>query len=129
MLLKCLIVSCFFLVGYAGSEKAVTLGFLQGHLRVVSPKPVELADGNGPTVTADTFAEYPLVVLNHNTKKEISRFIADKNGNYRVALPPGTYVLDVQDRVRKHVRAKPQQFTVVSNETVSVDIEMDTGIR
>ena len=131
MFLKCLIVSCLFLrlAGHAASEQAVALGFLQGHLRIVSAKPVELADGNGPTVTAETFAEYPLIVLNHDTKKEVFRFIADKNGNYRVALPPGTYVLDVQDRVRKHVRAKPQQFTVVSNETVRVNMDMDTGVR
>jgi hypothetical protein len=46
-----------------------------------------------------------------------------------VALPPGDYLLDVQDRARKHVRAKPQSFTVGSNQTVRVDMDMDTGIR
>ena len=28
-----------------------------------------------------------------------------------------------------HVRAKPQPFTVVSNQTVRVDMDIDTGIR
>jgi hypothetical protein len=51
------------------------------------------------------------------------------NRDYRVALPPGAYVLDVQDRARKHVRAKPQAFTIVSNQTVRVDMDLDTGIR
>jgi hypothetical protein len=36
---------------------------------------------------------------------------------------------DVQDRARKHVRAKPQRFTVVSKQTVHVDMDIDTGIR
>jgi hypothetical protein len=62
-------------------------------------------------------------------KKQIARVTADENGNYRVGLPPGNYVLDVQDRVRKRVRARPQPFTVVSNQTVRVDMDIDTGIR
>jgi len=52
------------------------------------------------------------------------------NGNYRIALPPGDYILDVQGRLPKgHVRAKPQRFTVVSNQTVRIDMDIDTGIR
>ena len=38
-------------------------------------------------------------------------------------------VLDVQDRRRRHVRATPQPFTVVANQTVHVDMNIDTGIR
>jgi len=33
------------------------------------------------------------------------------------------------DRAAKLVRAKPQSFTVVSNQTVHVEIDIDTGIR
>jgi hypothetical protein len=55
---------------------------------------------------------------------------ADEKGNYRVAVPPGDYVLDVQDRRRRrHVRAAPQPFTVASNQTAHVDMNIDTGIR
>ena len=115
MFLKYLILGCLFLspLCCTASDKAVPPGFMQGHLRIVSPKPVELADGNAPALTTETYTEYPL----------------DGNGNYRVALPPGAYILDVQDRARKHVRAKPQRFTVVSNQTVRVDMDIDTGIR
>jgi hypothetical protein len=111
------------------ADKAAPSGFLQGHLQIVSPKPVELAAGEAPTVTAETFAEYPLIVLSQDTKKEVALIIADGHGNYRVALPPGAYILDVQDRARKHVRAKPQRFTVVSKQTVHVDMDIDTGSR
>jgi hypothetical protein len=38
-------------------------------------------------------------------------------------------VLDVQDRRHRHFRAKPQPFTVVSNQTVRVDMNIDTGVR
>ncbi len=49
---------------------------------------------------------------------------------YRVALPLSDYILDAQGRPPKgHVRAKPQRFTVASNQTVHVDMSIDTGIR
>jgi len=44
-------------------------------------------------------------------------------------LAPGNYILDVQDRKHKHVRVTAQRFTVVSNKTVRVDMDIDTGIR
>ena len=57
-------------------------------------------------------------------EKEIARVTADENGNYRVVLPPGDYVLKVQERTRTHLRCKPQQFTIVSNQTVRVDMDI-----
>ena len=70
-----------------------------------------------------------MVVLSEERKQEIARFSADAKGDYRIALPPGAYVLDIQDRERKHVRAIPRRFTVVSNQTIHLNMEMDTGVR
>ena len=53
----------------------------------------------------------------------------DENGKYRVALPPGAYILDVQDRVAKRVRAKQQPFAVVSNQTIRIDMNIFIGFR
>ena len=128
--LKYLIFACIFLVlATTGSLNAAPPGFLEGHLKIVSSKEVELADGNTPTPSAEAYAEYPLIILSQDGKKEIARVTADEKGNYHVALPPGNYVLDVQGRAPGHVRAKPQQFTVVSNQTVRVDMDIDTGVR
>ena len=62
-------------------------------------------------------------------EKEIASVTADGDGNYRAALPPGDYILDAEGRTRAHVRAKPQPFTMVSNQTVHMDIAVDTGVR
>jgi hypothetical protein len=126
--LKNLIVGCIFLVlaGGATSSDALPSGVMEGHLKILSPKPIELGDENAATVTAEDYAEYPLLILSRREKKEIARITADTNGNYRAVLPPGDYVLDVQGRPRKHVRWKPQPFTVVSNQTVRVDMTIDT---
>ena len=129
--LKYLIFACIFLVlAASGSINAAPPGFLEGHLKIVSPKEVELADGrHARRRVTEAYAEYPLIILSHDGKKEIARVTADEKGNYHVALPPGNYVLDVQGRSPGHVRAKPQQFTVVSNQTVRVDMDIDTGVR
>ncbi|MGE5208983.1 MAG: hypothetical protein ACM3KL_06605 [Alphaproteobacteria bacterium] len=127
--LKCLIFACAFLVLVGSAPvKAGPQGFLEGNLKIYSPKEVELA-GETPSKTAHNYVEYPLIILNGDTRKQVAQVTADENGRYRVALPPGDYVLDVQDRMRRHVRAAARPFKVVTNQTVHVDMNLDTGVR
>jgi hypothetical protein len=126
--LKNLIAGCIFLAlaGSATSSDALPPGAMEGHLKILSARGVDLGDENAATATAKNYADYPLLVLSRDKQKEIARITADTNGNYRVALPPGPYILDVQDRAAKRIRAKPQRFTVVSNQTVRVDMDIYT---
>jgi hypothetical protein len=119
-----------FLLACGASLNAAEQGFLEGHLKIIFGMAVGPSDEMPRAEAApESYAEYPLTVLSQDEKKEIARVTADKNGNYRVGLPPGNYVLDVQDRVRKHVRARPQPFTVTSGQTVRVDMNIVIGIR
>jgi len=131
LFVKCLIAGCVFLilVDRSTANDAVPPGFVEGHLKIVSLKTVELADGNVEKGTSENYAEYPLIILSQDGKKEVARVTADEKGNYRAALPPGDYILDVLGRRPGGVRAKPQPFRVVSNQTVRVDMDIDTGIR
>jgi hypothetical protein len=105
-------------------------GFLEGHLKIVAPQAVQIAEaGTAKGAAVDEYSRYPLVVFSNAGHKEVARVTADKEGNYRVALPPGDYVLDAKGRAPGHVRATPRRFTVVSNQTVHPDFELDTGIR
>jgi hypothetical protein len=131
MRLKFLLLGWVFLVsvGCFASDNAAP-GFLEGHLRILPFREVELADGTPSKVSAGNYADYPLIILSKDGKKEIARVTADGNGNYRLTLPPGDYILDVQGRPPTgHLRAKPRRFTVVSNQTVRVDMDIDTGVR
>ncbi len=128
---KSLVAACIFsaLAG-TGSITAAPQGVMEGHLKIVSQMAVEPSDEMPrPEVVPESYSEYPLVILSKDTKKEIARVTPDESGNYRVALPPGAYVLDVQDRARKRLRAKPQPFTVVPNQTVRVDMSIVLGFR
>jgi hypothetical protein len=119
-----------FLLGGSPSINAASQGFLEGHLKIIFGMAVEPSDDMPrPEGAPRSYAQYPLVVLSQEEKKEIARVTADEKGNYRVGLPPGNYVLDVQDLVAKHIRAAPQRFTVVSNQTVHVDMNIVIGIR
>jgi len=128
--LKHLLSGCVFFL-FAGSTliNAAPQGFVEGHLKIISPKEVELADQTPSKITAENYAAYPLIILSRDQKNEIARVTADENGNFRVALRPGDYVVDVQRRGHGHIRARPQPFTVTSNRTVHVDMNIDTGIR
>jgi len=118
------------LIGTASSN-AAPQGFVEGQLKIVSLRPVELDGENAPTQTApattETYANYPLIILSQGERKQITRITAKADGSYRAALPPGNYILDVEERVRRRLRVKTQPFTVVPNEKVHVDLTIVTG--
>jgi hypothetical protein len=119
-----------FLVAGVASINAESQGFMEGHLKIIFGMAVGESDEMPRAEGApQSYAKYPLIVLSQEDKKEIARVPVDQSGNYRVALPPGNYVLDIQDRVAKHIRAAPRPFTVVSNQTVHVDMNILSGIR
>ena len=120
--------ACIFLMlAGTASIKAAPQGFMEGHLKIVVIRAVEPDNMPQP----ENYAEYPLIILSQDGKREIARLTADKSGNYRVALPPGAYILALQERSAEEraerIHANPQPFTVVSNQTVRVDITIFIG--
>jgi hypothetical protein len=123
--------ACIFLMlAGSASVKAAAEGFIEGHLKIVVIRAVE--PDNMPQSAPETYANYPLIILSQDGKREIARLTADKSGNYRIALPPGAYILGVQERpaeerAAERIHANPQPFTVVSNQTVRVDMTIFIG--
>lgn len=118
-----------FLLPFSTTLNAAEQGFLEGHLKIIFGMAARPSDDMPRQENApESYAEYPLVVLSQENNKEIARVTADGQGNYRVPLTPGNYVLDVLDRVRKRVRTRPQPFTVVSNQIARVDMNVVIGL-
>jgi len=119
-----------FLLAFSASLHAAEQGFLEGHLKIIFGMAAQPSDDMPhPEIAPESYAEYPLVVLSQDGKNQVARFTANEDGNYRIALPPGAYILDIQNRAAKRLRARPQPFTVAPNQTVHVDMNIDTGIR
>jgi hypothetical protein len=126
-----ILISTFVISLLASSARmdATPSGFLEGHLKIISSREVELADEIPSKMTPENHIDYPLVILSHDKQTEVAHVTADENGKYRIALPPGDYVLDCHNHRRRHIRTTPQPFTIVANQTVRVDMAVDTGVR
>jgi hypothetical protein len=116
------------------SINAAPQGFLDGQLKIISGRPVALDDENPskpidgkPAAAGADYANYPLVVLSQSEKKQVVRITADAQGHYHAALPPGAYILDAEGRVRRRLHVRAQPFTIVANETIHVDMTIETG--
>lgn len=70
-----------------------------------------------------------VVVKTTDGLKEITRFTSDKNGEFRVGLQPGNYLLDPLPGSSRFPFAKPENVEVEPNKFTTITIIYDTGIR
>lgn len=115
-------------LGGVQAADGVSPGFLEGHLKVAAPQPAQIAEAGTSKPVVD-YASYPLVVLSAKDHTEVARVTADRDGAFRVALPPGDYILDAKGRAPGHIRATPKHFSIASNQTVHADFDVDSGVR
>ena len=111
------------IVGESHAAPSAAPGFLEGHLKIDVSGGAQLADDE-PKTNRINYAEYPMVVLRKGSREEIARVNADENGHYRIPLPPGDYLLELQTQMRKGRGRQQVPFTVVSEQTARVDMEI-----
>jgi hypothetical protein len=96
---------------------------IQGTVLLGPTCPVEIA-GASPCVTP-----YPgVLVITDSEGREVARATAAADGTFRVALPPGDYVILPQSG-NPFPAAQPVDVTVVPGGFVDVQVNYDTGIR
>jgi len=106
---------------------------VRGHLDIgplcpVERNPPDPACQPGPA----QYNQYKIVVYDAAHKTLLNSVALDAQGNYRIALQPGTYVIDISPHPDGRIGGAsgvPRQVQVKSGETVTVDISIDTGIR
>lgn len=99
------------------------LGILEGTLKAPVQRGAELADD----VSSSSASDQPTYTLAlRKDGKEVAHVETDKQGKYRIALPPGEYVLDLKEvRKRRRVAGSlPRHVTVLVDKTSRVDIEL-----
>lgn len=80
--------------------------------------------------TNETYKAWQLYVWNLDKTKKIVPIEPELNGSYVVQLPIGKYIIDLEkENQRFGARNLPATIEIKANETTSLDINIDTGIR
>jgi hypothetical protein len=74
------------------------------------------------------YPNYPITVYTVDGRTTVARTSSDKNGNYRIELSAGNYIIYTQSGLNKSdVRAN--QVTIANGRSTRLDLAVDTGIR
>jgi len=112
----------------AGCKRAAN-GFLEGAVTVGPLTPVERMDAPSPTPPPEVYTSRALNVFKVDGVTLVKRVPFEPDGSYRVELPPGTYVVDIEHSGIDSASGLPTSTTIRSGETTRLDIDIDTGIR
>jgi hypothetical protein len=106
---------------------------LQGAVTIGPISPVE-RPGECPQVSHEVFAARKLIIYDESSKhlvREVyfTQIGSGATGYYAAQLAPGTYIIDINHAGMDTVDNLPQKITVVADETLTIDVNIDTGIR
>lgn len=107
---------------------ASALGTIQGKVDVGPICPVE-REGVPCPVPPEAYTSRQIVIYQTNGTTEVMRKAISADGRYSLALPPGSYVLDIGHQGIDRGSNLPHPFTVSQNQTETFDFSIDTGIR
>ena len=104
-------------------------GVLQGHVTIGPLVPVVQEGVPEPTPAPEVYASRQMVIHAEDGQTEVTRVQIDGKGNYRVELPVGTYVVDINHAGIDMAKELPKTVEIAAGETTRLDVEIDTGIR
>lgn len=104
-------------------------GTLEGHVTIGPLVPVVREGEPEPTPAPEVYASRQIVIYGKDGRGEITRVQIDAKGNYRVELPAGTYVVDINRIGIDRGIDLPTKVEILGSATTRLDIEIDTGIR
>ena len=106
---------------------------LQGAVTIGPISPVE-KPGECPPVSPEVFAARKLLICDESGKylvREVyfTQIGSGATGYYTAQLAPGTYTIDINHTGVDTANNLPQKITVAADETITIDVNIDTGIR
>ena len=104
-------------------------GVLQGHVTIGPLVPVAREGEPEPTPGPEVYASRQIVIYASDGQTEVARVQIDGKGNYRVELPVGTYVVDINHAGIDMAKELPKKVEIRSGQVTRLDVEIDTGIR
>lgn len=106
-------------------------GSLKGSISIGPICPVERDPPDpGCLPTVETYKAYPVYVWTANKSRKIAKIEPELDGSFDMELPPGNYTVDLSEEQKMIGSSNlPQKIAIEPHETVSISIEIDTGIR
>ena len=103
-------------------------GILEGHVSIGPLVPVVRVGEPEPTPAPEVYAGRQIVVFS-GSGREIARVQIDGQGNYRLALPAGSYRVDINHAGIDSAAGLPAEVEILAGQTTQLDVDIDTGIR
>jgi hypothetical protein len=104
-------------------------GVLEGHVTIGPVSPVTRSGQPEATLSPEAYAAWPIIIYQPDGRTEVSRTTAGADGNYRIELPAGKYVVDTVHPGVGGAKSLPKAIEITAGETTRLDIDFDTGIR
>ena len=82
-----------------------------------------------PTPAPEVYAAREIVVYTKNGVREVTRLKIDPSGRYQGEIPVGVYVIDINRLGVDSADGLPQGIEIKPDSTITLDINIDTGIR
>ena len=106
---------------------------LQGAVTIGPLSPVE-RPGENPPVPPEVFSSRHLIIYDESGKKLVrevyfTQIAQGATGYYTAQIAPGTYTIDINHAGMDRADNLPLKITVDADETVTIDVDIDTGIR
>jgi hypothetical protein len=106
---------------------------LQGAVTIGPISPVE-KPGECPPVPPEVFSTRYLIIYDETGKKLVrevyfTQIAQGATGYYTAQIAPGTYTIDINHAGMDRSDNLPVKITVDADETVTIDVNIDTGIR
>jgi hypothetical protein len=106
-----------------------SLGVLRGHVTIGPLVPVLREGEPEPTPAPEVYAARQIVIYKTNGKTEVARAEIDAQGNYKISLPVGTYIVDINRIGIDHAKGLPAEVVIIADQETVLDVDIDTGIR
>jgi hypothetical protein len=119
-----LVISCSTVLAGGSSDTRAGSGLLWG---IVTRGPVSPVERLG--VPSSVPAAGVTVVVSSPDGKTAGTAVTDDEGNYRIGLPPGTFIVNIHRGPLGHASGLPARVTVSEGGRTRLDIRLDTGIR
>ena len=106
-------------------------GFLEGKISIGPICPVErIPPDPGCLPTAETYIAYPVSIWTSNGKIKVAQIYPSLDGTFNIELAPGDYHVVLENSQNRIGSSNlPADISVVSENTTTLNINIDTGIR